>query len=455
MSANHNGGHRILSIINSVSETLSMSNQRQQLTEMLLDTICQEFTVDCCWVQLFSPESRELTIVAQRGFTQDMRQEIDSIGASHGIASQVAGLGYRVVITDLPRDREYTLMSFSQAGIHSIVAVPVRTYHTQGILGVASRATREFNSETAELLDVVASLLGVALDKADLYQRTLSREKELSTDMRQLARPPVPDENLHQDLVKELQEVEELARAEETVRKTAYEAKEPPAPVDPPIPVPEISYPVVPKKVEIKGKVKVFIIDRDTLFRQGLSLYLSQSEDITVVGESDDFVADVVAIALSMAPDVVLLDADLPSLNGLTLTREINRRSPATAIIMLTPYEDDNHVFQALRAGIVAYLSKDMAGDGLATIIRRVAKGEYIVDGLLARPAVAVQALKDFRIMEKQGTSPLGDPEIQILTYFAGGYSRKQVSHTTGVSEHELSSILGYIASKLAASASS
>ena len=160
---------KIFSILNDVSYVLALSRQPQQLIEMVLDKLVQIFDVDCCWVQLILPEDRSLQLVASRGFTPEMVRELDAEEQEHTISSQ-AVMGLRIIIANLNRDGNYGLSSFAQAQLRSLVAVPMRTYRTHGVLGIASRAERRFDDEFAELLMVIAGFIGAAINTAQLTE---------------------------------------------------------------------------------------------------------------------------------------------------------------------------------------------------------------------------------------------------------------------------------------------
>jgi transcriptional regulator with GAF, ATPase, and Fis domain len=184
---------KIFSVISEVNEVLSLSNEPANLLDMVLDTLLELLKIDCCWVQLVRPENRCLQLAAHRGFTPDMEHEIGSIDLEHNVAYQVAVLGHRISISDLSRNRKYRLSSFSKAGLCSLVVVPLMTYRMQGVMGVASFSKKGFSAEIIELLMLIAGLVGTALNKADLYQSVLPRQKRLSIDA-QLTAQSIPED---------------------------------------------------------------------------------------------------------------------------------------------------------------------------------------------------------------------------------------------------------------------
>jgi len=169
-----------LSIINEVNEALSLSNEPQQLLNTALDTLAGVLCIDCCWVQLMSPDRQKPILAAYRGFTSSIKQEILSISVEHSLWKEVVGLGHKVIISDLSRDGTFGFYSFIKAGWASIVAVPIRTYRTFGIMGAASRRRKGFRKEISELLTTIGGIVMVAISKADFYQALLGSERESS-----------------------------------------------------------------------------------------------------------------------------------------------------------------------------------------------------------------------------------------------------------------------------------
>jgi len=197
----------ILHIISEVSEALSLSNEPKQLVDMVLDTLLEVLNIECCWVQLLSSESRELRLVACHGFTEDMKREIDSMGLGQSFAKQIAGLGDKIFIPDLSRDKKYGLSSFSKAGYRLLVAVPLMTYRIQGVMGIAARTKQWPHAETTELLMIIGKLLGMAVDKGDIYQRTLAQGKQLSRNVESILKASQDKRIIPQDLAPKLNEV--------------------------------------------------------------------------------------------------------------------------------------------------------------------------------------------------------------------------------------------------------
>ena len=197
------------------------------------------------------------------------------------------------------------------------------------------------------------------------------------------------------------------------------------------------------------------MIDNNSLFREGLRQALNQIEDIEVVDECGigDEALELIA---NFSPDVVLLDIGLPSLAGLKLGRQITQRSPGISVITLTPYEDDEQLFQATKSGAVCYLSKDATADEIAQAIKRVHRGEHIItETVLTRPRVAERVLKQFQSLSLMGAAmetlaaPLTPRELEVLSYVARGYINKQIAHKLSISEQTIKNHMSSVLRKL------
>ena len=145
------------------------------------------------------------------------------------------------------------------------------------------------------------------------------------------------------------------------------------------------------------NRIQVLIVDDHPLFRRGVRWGLEAEPDILVVGEATDGQMAVQQVDL-LVPDVVLIDINMPQMNGLEVTRIIRRRHPQTGVIVLTMHEDDEQLFHAIRVGAAAYCTKDAQQDEIIKLIRRVARGEYLInENVLQRPFVASRVLDQFR----------------------------------------------------------
>ncbi|MCU0493730.1 MAG: response regulator transcription factor [Chloroflexaceae bacterium] len=206
----------------------------------------------------------------------------------------------------------------------------------------------------------------------------------------------------------------------------------------------------------MSNKVKILIVDDHPLFRQGIRWNLEDAKDLEVVAEAENG-QEAIKLTEKVSPDVVLVDINLPGLNGLEVARVIKRRDPRIGIIVLSVYEDDEQLFQAIKVGAAAYSSKDVHPDDLLHYIREVAKGRYLInDSVLAKPNVATRVLHQFRELaatEDEQTSalfaPLTSREIEILDCIARGLSNKEIANELSISGQTVKNHITSILSKL------
>jgi DNA-binding NarL/FixJ family response regulator len=198
--------------------------------------------------------------------------------------------------------------------------------------------------------------------------------------------------------------------------------------------------------------IRLFLVDSNMLFRRGTLLALVKHKDIEVLGH-DDTGTDIFEKIEKLSPDVALVDINMPYCNGLNLTRQITQRCPQTSVVVLSPYEEENQLFQAIKAGAVAYISKNLDADELVNIVRRVAHGEHIItESILIKPKVAERVLKEFQDLSSTGImvepliAPITPREMEVLNYVARGYGNKQIAYTLNICEqtikHHITSIL-------------
>jgi len=206
------------------------------------------------------------------------------------------------------------------------------------------------------------------------------------------------------------------------------------------------------------NKIQVLILSQQLLFRLGVEVTLSSVEDMEVVSAAEFNNGTPVAIDES-PPDVVILDIDAPSENGLKLTSYIRQRLPSVGIITLTYNLDDAQLFNALKAQASACMDKDLTADQLVDTIRRVARGEHpINEGLTTRPKLAEQVLQQFQELSRRYEaeaiiSPLTPRETEILNYMTQGYLNKQIAIALDISEQTIKNHVTSILRKLNANA--
>jgi DNA-binding NarL/FixJ family response regulator len=202
-------------------------------------------------------------------------------------------------------------------------------------------------------------------------------------------------------------------------------------------------------------KTKIMLVDDHALFRVGMRQILEREEDFVVVGEAEN-ARDAFTMATELSPDTILLDLSLPPPGGIETTQRIKREVPSIGIIALAVAEDEDQLFEAIKAGAAAFILKDINPDDLVTIIRRVRNGEYLInDKVFSRPSVASRVLKEFRELAVYGQeatpifAPLSPREVEILDNIAKGMTNKQVAYALSISEQTVKNHMSSILRKL------
>ncbi len=200
---------------------------------------------------------------------------------------------------------------------------------------------------------------------------------------------------------------------------------------------------------------RILVVDDHALFRMGIANILGQQPDFEIVAEAEDS-RSAIDRALETSPNVVLMDLSLSAPGGIETTSRIKRELPSTAIIVLAVSEDEDALFDAIKAGAAAFILKDVSPDDLVTIIRRVVAGEYLInDKVFSKPAVASRVLKEFRELAVYGQeaapifAPLSPREVEILDNIAQGMTNKQVAYALSISEQTVKNHMSSILRKL------
>jgi DNA-binding NarL/FixJ family response regulator len=186
------------------------------------------------------------------------------------------------------------------------------------------------------------------------------------------------------------------------------------------------------------------------MVREGFGVLLDARPDIEVVGQAVDGL-DAVAKVAELTPDVVLMDIRMPQLSGIEATRRITAGTPGTKVLVLTTFDLDEYVYEALRAGASGFLLKDASADRLAEAVRVVAAG----DALLA-PGVTRRLIAEFSRMDNRPRSPLKkrvgeltERETEVLALIAQGLSNAEIAERLVVAEQTVKSHVSRILTKL------
>ncbi|ABD10149.1 DNA-binding response regulator [Frankia sp. CcI156] len=196
--------------------------------------------------------------------------------------------------------------------------------------------------------------------------------------------------------------------------------------------------------------IRVLIVDDHALFRRGLEMVLGQEVDIEVVGEAADG-AEAVTMAKEMAPDIVLMDVRMPRRGGIDATSAIKEAVPSAKIVMLTISDEEADLYDAIKAGAMGYLLKEISIDEVAADIRAVYGGQSLIS-----PSMASKLLSEFAAMIKNKddrpqlpTPRLTDREMEVLRLVAKGMNNRDIAKQLYISENTVKNHIRNILEKL------
>ena len=226
-----------------------------------------------------------------------------------------------------------------------------------------------------------------------------------------------------------------------------------------------------PSAAQAAPRIRVLIADDQALIRRGMAMLLDAAPDIEVVGQAADGV-EAVELARRARPDVVLMDLHMPRKGGVLATREISATLPHTRVMVLTTFDRDDLVFDAVRAGAQAYLLKDASEEEVLDTVRAVHRGEsrltpqiarkvmdqfrLLADRVAQEPAPAPAPVPDARAEAQAGTSPqpdatkpLTEREAAVLELIAKGYGNRQIANALNLAEGTAKNHVSRIMQKL------
>ena len=196
--------------------------------------------------------------------------------------------------------------------------------------------------------------------------------------------------------------------------------------------------------------MKILLCDDQSVIRDGLELMLNLEKDFQVVGAAQDG-AEALELAEKKKPDLILMDLKMPIMNGIEATRELRVKFPHIKILILTTYDDDEWLFDAIRAGASGYLLKDTPRQKIVEAIRGTMSGKSFVD-----PAVAGKLLNQVASKQTQPTSILADKlterELDVLRLIAKGIPNGEIAHQLHLSEGTVRNHVSAILEKLGVS---
>ncbi len=193
--------------------------------------------------------------------------------------------------------------------------------------------------------------------------------------------------------------------------------------------------------------IRILVADDHTMVRDGLNMMLSRQDDFEVVGEASNG-REATELAARLNPDVILMDLRMPVMSGVEAMRSIGVQNPDARFIVLTTFDTDEYIFDAIEAGATGYLLKDASREELFSAVRAVHRGESQIE-----PGVAAKVLSRFQELSRQGPDAgrdsLSDREIQVLQLVARGSSNKLIAAELLISESTVKTHVANIFQKL------
>jgi NarL family two-component system response regulator LiaR len=196
------------------------------------------------------------------------------------------------------------------------------------------------------------------------------------------------------------------------------------------------------------NKIKVLIADDHALFREGTRSLIEQEKDMEVVGEASDG-AETIKLVKQLRPHVVLMDIAMPKVNGIEATRQIKADYPATAVLILTAYDNDQYIVALLEAGAAGYLLKNVSGADLVNAIRAVYAGEAVLHPTIAQKVFSRLGFSGSQAPAAAQEAELSEREMEILKLAARGMSNQDIAAQLYLSRRTVQAHLANIFRKM------
>lgn len=195
-------------------------------------------------------------------------------------------------------------------------------------------------------------------------------------------------------------------------------------------------------------KIHILLADDHTILRAGLKMMLNAQPDMEVVGEASEG-RQAITESLRLQPDIVLMDITMPDMNGIEATRQIKKVQPGVKVLVLTMHENDEYVFQALRAGASGYMLKEAADTELITALHVIQSGQFYLSPS-AQSVMVGDYLQRMRAgEEKDSYSSLTEREREILKLVAEGYTNNQIAEQLVISPKTVDTHRTHVMDKL------
>jgi DNA-binding NarL/FixJ family response regulator len=196
------------------------------------------------------------------------------------------------------------------------------------------------------------------------------------------------------------------------------------------------------------GNIRILLADDHVLVREGTRELLEREKDLEVVAEAGDG-EEAVRLVKSQRPDVAIIDIAMPKLNGIEATKQIKALCPATAVLILTAYDDDQYIFALLEAGAAGYLLKNVRCRDLIEAVRAVHAGESVLHPTIARKVVNRFARPSGKPPEERTPEQLTERELEVLKLAAKGMSNKDIARHLSLSIRTVQAHLSTVFSKM------